>query len=152
MFLILKKKKIKKFCSLFTRQPSFKTEKKIPSKATMIHIPCNSSNINHWFNPMVVKGCHIIDPCLTILFLHFLPLHFPFSFFFRFTSGACRPDLLSQRLSVFSFSQVQLLRSFCLPFLWQCFLAASPALVAVRFSISRQFIFSSIFFSLYVCF
>ena len=25
---------------------------------------------------MVVKDCHVIDPCLIILFLHFLPLHF----------------------------------------------------------------------------
>ncbi|KAK4596239.1 hypothetical protein RGQ29_014328 [Quercus rubra] len=48
------------------------------------------------------------------------------------TSGACRPDLLlSQCLPVFSFSQVQLWPSFWLPLLWQCFSAASPALVAV---------------------
>nr|POE82979.1 hypothetical protein CFP56_14255 [Quercus suber]POF20956.1 hypothetical protein CFP56_57993 [Quercus suber] len=48
------------------------------------------------------------------------------------TNGACRPDLLlSQRLLVFSFSQVQLWPSFWLPLLWQCFSAASPALVAV---------------------
>ena len=46
---------------------------------------CNSSNINHWFNPMVVKGCHVIDPCLISFFLHFLPLHFSFFFSFRFT-------------------------------------------------------------------
>ena len=44
---------------------------------------CNSSNINHWSNPMVVKDCHVIDPCLIIFFLHFLPLHFSLSF--RFT-------------------------------------------------------------------
>ena len=31
----------------------------------LVEIPCNSSNISHWFNPMVVKGCHVIDPCLT---------------------------------------------------------------------------------------
>ena len=45
---------------------------------------CNSSNINHWFNPMVVKDCHVIDPCLIIFFLHFLLLHFSFSFAFSF--------------------------------------------------------------------
>ena len=31
---------------------------------------------------MVLKGCHVIDPCLTKFFLHFLPLLFPFSFRF----------------------------------------------------------------------
>ena len=55
---------------------------------------CNSSNINHWFNPMVVKDCHVIDPCLISFFLHFLPLHFSFSFrFTKFQKFSLPPNL-----------------------------------------------------------
>ena len=135
---------------------------------------------------MVLKGCHIIDPCLTNFFLHFFSLSLSDSPNLKIflsstrpcytwdtivesprswlqmeasephrttTSGACRLDLLlSQRLSVFPFSQVLLWPSFCLPLLWQCFSAASLRWwpLGPLFFLD---LFSLLFFiSLYVCF
>ena len=133
---------------------------------------------------MVLKGCHIIDPCLTNFFLHFSSLSLSDSPNLKIflsstrpcytwdtivesprswlqmeasephrttTSGACRLDLLlSQRLSVFPFSQVLLWPSFCLPLLWQCFSAASLALVAVGSSLFPWFYFLFYFLFLFM--